>query len=298
MISPVMIKDACPWFFDMRDLIAERPNLVPTGLGNSQTAINLSVLQADVEGEEDEREVGLLYNEEAREIMADTTEPSGVSSFGEDSEVIELTDTNNPPPANPPATLKAETTPSTLPGIKTETKPDVGLKRKAEEVDPRTPARPGTSKAATPKTTTAKKSKLQEFSAAAQAEEITRQKEIELAKAKVEAAVTIKVEAGKAVLSAKVEFHKHNADERSEKRKLKHELRLLQARQRHELQMARLNRNRTDEVQLPSTFSVTSASSSTVATPSSPTQSLINLNFDVGDDFYTPATTENTYLPS
>ena len=34
-ILPVMIKDACPWFFDMRDLIAEQPNLVPTGLGNS-----------------------------------------------------------------------------------------------------------------------------------------------------------------------------------------------------------------------------------------------------------------------
>ena len=53
----------------------------------------------------------------------------------------------------------------------------------------------------------------------AQAEEITRQKEIEPAKAKVEAAVMIKVEAGKAALSAKVEFHKHNADLRSEKQK-------------------------------------------------------------------------------
>jgi len=67
--------------------------------------INLSVLQADVGGEEDEKELGLLYNEEAKEIMADTTEPSGVSSFGVDSEVIELTDTNNPPPV----TLKAKT---------------------------------------------------------------------------------------------------------------------------------------------------------------------------------------------
>jgi len=74
-----MIRDACPWFFDMCNLIAECPNLVPTGLGNSQMAINLSVLQADVEGEEDEKELGLLYNEEAKEIMADTMDPSGVS---------------------------------------------------------------------------------------------------------------------------------------------------------------------------------------------------------------------------
>ena len=34
-ILPVMIKDACPWFFNMCDLIIEWPNLVPTGLGNS-----------------------------------------------------------------------------------------------------------------------------------------------------------------------------------------------------------------------------------------------------------------------
>ena len=165
----------------------------------------------------------MLYNEEAKEIMADTTEPSGVSSFGEDSEAIELTDTNDPPPANPPVALKAKTMPSTLPGTKAES-----IKQKAEmiEADPRTPAQPGTSKAAALKTMMAKKSKLQKFSAAAQAEEITRQKEIELVRVKVEAAVMIKVEAGKAALSEKVEFHKHNADEHSEKQKLKHKLQL------------------------------------------------------------------------
>ena len=61
--------------------------------------------------------------------------------------------------------------------------------------------------------------------------------------------------------------------------------------------MACLN-NHINKVQPPSTFPVTTGSSSAVATPSSPAQSLINLGFDIGDDFYTPATTENTYLPS
>ena len=81
----------------------------------------------------------MLYNEEAKEI---TTEPSGVSSFSKDSKAIELTDTNDPPPANPPVALKAETTPSTLSGTKVESKPDVGLKWKAEmiEANPWTPA--------------------------------------------------------------------------------------------------------------------------------------------------------------
>ncbi|KAG2084741.1 uncharacterized protein F5147DRAFT_782369 [Suillus discolor] len=30
-----IIKEACPWFFDMWELIAERPNQVPVGLGHS-----------------------------------------------------------------------------------------------------------------------------------------------------------------------------------------------------------------------------------------------------------------------
>ncbi|KAJ7233358.1 hypothetical protein C8J57DRAFT_1250014 [Mycena rebaudengoi] len=38
------IADSAPWFFDMRDLIAERPNLVPTGLGHSSTEIAEGVL--------------------------------------------------------------------------------------------------------------------------------------------------------------------------------------------------------------------------------------------------------------
>lgn len=231
--------------------------------------------------------------------------------------MIELTDTNDPPHANPPVALKAETTSSLLPGTKMESKPDVGLKQKAEviDTDPWTPAQPGTSKAATLKISTAKKSKLQGFSAAVQVEEITRQKEIELVKAKVEAAVKIKVEAGKAALSAKVKLHKHSIDEHSEKRKLKHELRLLQARQNHELQMACLNRHHVNEVQLQSTFPIASRSSSAVAMPSSPASltntlgfdvatpsspaPLINtLGFDIGNNFYIPTTTKNTYLPS
>ncbi|KAJ7473230.1 hypothetical protein FB451DRAFT_1248800 [Mycena latifolia] len=41
------ILSACPWFFDMRDLIAQRPNLVPTGLGHSGSSFDDGVLSAD-----------------------------------------------------------------------------------------------------------------------------------------------------------------------------------------------------------------------------------------------------------
>jgi hypothetical protein len=37
-----VIKEACPWFFEMCELIAECPNHVPVGLGNNETAFNMS----------------------------------------------------------------------------------------------------------------------------------------------------------------------------------------------------------------------------------------------------------------
>lgn len=42
-LSLAIIRKACPWFFDMRDLIGERPNLIPPGTGNSRTVIDFDV---------------------------------------------------------------------------------------------------------------------------------------------------------------------------------------------------------------------------------------------------------------
>ncbi len=72
----------CPWFLEMRDLIAERPNIVPTGIGNSATieSIDLTVLQEDREVEtEGDTEPGgiisdgILYDELAQEIAGEGT---------------------------------------------------------------------------------------------------------------------------------------------------------------------------------------------------------------------------------
>lgn len=38
------MKPRAPWFFEVRALIDKRPNLVPTGLGNSQTAIDADII--------------------------------------------------------------------------------------------------------------------------------------------------------------------------------------------------------------------------------------------------------------
>ncbi|KAJ6576222.1 hypothetical protein B0H10DRAFT_2236563 [Mycena sp. CBHHK59/15] len=38
------IKESCPWFFEMRSLIGERPNIRPVGIGNNDSDIDTSLL--------------------------------------------------------------------------------------------------------------------------------------------------------------------------------------------------------------------------------------------------------------
>lgn len=40
----VEVKKKCPWYFTLKRLISERPNLVPVGLGNNTTDYNTSIL--------------------------------------------------------------------------------------------------------------------------------------------------------------------------------------------------------------------------------------------------------------
>ena len=37
-----LIKESCPWFFEMRELIGERPNVVPSGLGNGTSEMSMT----------------------------------------------------------------------------------------------------------------------------------------------------------------------------------------------------------------------------------------------------------------
>ncbi|KAL1678492.1 hypothetical protein EV122DRAFT_251873 [Schizophyllum commune] len=39
--------DACPWFWEFRNIIAERPNHVPQGVGNNSSTIDMSALGSD-----------------------------------------------------------------------------------------------------------------------------------------------------------------------------------------------------------------------------------------------------------
>ena len=41
-----LIKINFPWLWEMKDLISERPNITPVGLGNSESAIDMSGYEA------------------------------------------------------------------------------------------------------------------------------------------------------------------------------------------------------------------------------------------------------------
>ncbi|KAJ7833941.1 hypothetical protein B0H14DRAFT_3871513 [Mycena olivaceomarginata] len=48
------IEHECPWFFEMRELIGQRPNVVPVGLGHSSIGFDEGHVDQGIENEEDE----------------------------------------------------------------------------------------------------------------------------------------------------------------------------------------------------------------------------------------------------
>ncbi|KAF8161029.1 hypothetical protein B0H34DRAFT_673077 [Crassisporium funariophilum] len=207
------VKADCPWFFEMRNIIAERPNLVPTGIGHSSSSINMSVLQSVNEDDK---------VDEAADGEADLTSEAGLTSktgILEDDVANEIMDMSD---------VKEKED-----GWNVEEKfKERGGKRKAvdsDNTDSKTHARPGSSKPAVVKLK-AKKSRLEEFSLTAQAEEATKQQEINLDKAKVESAALIKVENKKAESAKTKEKYSLRQDKRGMEKEIKIErMRLKQA---------------------------------------------------------------------
>ncbi|KAG1798342.1 hypothetical protein EV424DRAFT_1352573 [Suillus variegatus] len=192
-----IIKEACPWFFEMRELIAERPNQVPVGLGNSATGFDMTVITA---GSEFEPSSGI------EDWGSDTV---GNKNFRDLSEgATEELDNKNTFDSSTMYSLKRKAS------MSSETR-DQGL------ATPKTGPQPGISKPATraPKNTV-KKPKKDEFVELVQAEEMTRQKELDLAKAKAEKD-TIQAK----IKLAKVELEKEKLADARERRHEKAERR-------------------------------------------------------------------------
>lgn len=159
----VNIKATFPWLWEMKVLIDERPNLIPVGIGNNNSSIDMSDFLETAGtagiGEEDYSSNGGLAEELDEDVDNDTALKGELSSGGDDflDKVFE----------------------DAMSG---------GTKRKASTAEKKTGARPGISNPATQRD--AKKSKtsmMDRFGEQLKAEEATEQRVLELKKARVEA---------------------------------------------------------------------------------------------------------------
>ncbi|KIM78692.1 hypothetical protein PILCRDRAFT_10917 [Piloderma croceum F 1598] len=165
-----VIQETCPWFFEMRELIGERPNIVPSSLGNGNSRMDMSTF---TDGP------GAASEEEEEEAVGSPTQwgiENDESELPSDDEADEGEDGED---AGKPDKGKGKEKGSTM----NREVPKLG----------RTGAMPGKSKPATrPAKENKKKRKADEFADIAEAEESTRQHQLELARAKVEAKQAMK----------------------------------------------------------------------------------------------------------
>ncbi|KAJ7081709.1 hypothetical protein C8R44DRAFT_894942 [Mycena epipterygia] len=160
----VEISASCPWFFDMRTLIAQRPNLVPTGLGHSSTGVVAGGGGGGGGGGgKGEDGISSIPISDWDETPRHIPEPdSRKRSFSELDEELAVGSGDNYIPSSP---VPSETAVELI----DETEPkEVRVKAKGKEMQRKNPEKPNTSTPAAPAPTVApkasKKTKLAEFS--------------------------------------------------------------------------------------------------------------------------------------
>jgi hypothetical protein len=185
----VQIKATFPWFFEIRELIGERPNLTPTGLGNSTTSINLSEGTDLAGGNSDSEDDPGTRMQMKRKAGSDSNEASDDEGPVKDEEPIDLD------------TAHGQTASQTRKSMSITTKKGPGKK----------------------------KGRIEEFADLAHAEEITRQKELEISKLRAERALAeakAKAELRKVKVKAQHEKNQQHAQLRELKLKQDHDIRL------------------------------------------------------------------------
>ncbi|KAF8147407.1 hypothetical protein K438DRAFT_2027741 [Mycena galopus ATCC 62051] len=263
------IRKDCPWFFDMRNLIAQRPNLVPTGVGNSTTGVNDGVIIAltqwgaligdDVAGDVDDAasQASVPIDGWSRSPSPrQSPDPEGMS-IGPKRSFTEVEDDpgsgDNYEPSSPTASEPVLVDVEGEAADTTDAKPMAAAKRAKKR-----PAKAATSAPADPAPTVAakpsKKSKLVEFSEIAKSEEKSRQKELDLAGLRMRQ--TMKSTEVKGRLAEKREERKR------EERMMKWKMKELKMRNAHELRMARIGSGSSTTSQAASFFDGLSSSTS------------------------------------
>jgi hypothetical protein len=260
--NPAEISAKCPWYFDMRNLIGQRPNLVPTGVGHSGTAVAPGVI---IPGPASAGDTVEATTGEEDQLQDDHVTPSTPEEW-------ELTPPLSPDPrtykrnfdnafadeeqltgsgdeyhlSSPVASESAPPDHEEEEGEQREEQDDEdgevetheGKKQKKQR---KQPAKPSTS---TPAVSTpavapkaAKKTKIAEFSEIAKSKERTRQKEIELATLRTCQQMKA-VEVKGRIFEKKEDRRRAKEEARREERMKKLEMKQEKMRYAHEVRMA------------------------------------------------------------
>ncbi|TFY76755.1 hypothetical protein EWM64_g7256 [Hericium alpestre] len=217
------INEECPWYEDMHALIAEHPNRVPIGLGNSTTAVDESVMAEDndLSTHDESTDDGGSETEEVTTKDQDLIEVE-VSSDSDDHEVT-LT-TKLEPDITTHTLLSAPNT--DVPISSTLAK----CKLKTEAAKPKPAVINHSAAKLTPRPV--KKTKVREFADVAQAMETTEQEKISLKKARLEREKA-KIEKRAAQRSKKWEY-------KQEKLRVQASITKLKMEQAHAIEMAKM----------------------------------------------------------
>ncbi|RPD53484.1 hypothetical protein L227DRAFT_513249 [Lentinus tigrinus ALCF2SS1-6] len=213
-----IVKKKSPWFWNMKALISQRPNVIPMGVGNSADAVDVDAILGDA----------ITVSEDAGDIKP-APRPSLDLFFKDDESSSD---------ASEGETEFLQRIQKRRASVVSAADSNEGEgKGGAPPANKRTPARATASISATKgnKKSSSKKLKMADnFSDIAVAEEVTRQKTLELQIIKAQQD-TLKY---KAKLTAQLEKERIKA----EKAQLNAEMLKFKMRQEHELKLARINR--------------------------------------------------------
>ncbi|KAJ6592762.1 hypothetical protein B0H19DRAFT_1365121 [Mycena capillaripes] len=212
-----LIKADFPWFFRMRSLIGERPNLVPTGLGNNDSEYDVSLLL----GSERDGDSSSVAFDDTGDLPEQMPSPSAAAT----PIVLDDDDSDSEPPQVP-----------TLASVKGKAKRKRSLDLAVVDAKPekRTKPTPGISQPApkktpAPKTGTAK----DKFAAAVAAEEETARESLKVKQSKLEGKKEVQLERLRLQAELKVEKERGKLELARLKMKQDHEMRMEKMRAGH-----------------------------------------------------------------
>lgn len=255
-----------PYFARMRDLIAERPNLVPVGLGNGRAVIDASVFANRAAGGNDQRAASGEGLEDPQAASEHTQRSSRTTPTSDDDGDDLLRDVDDDDDDEPTEKGKRDqSVVSTAKRAKENKKAAHAIERTPKSSQPQALAKTVSKSQSSVSMTKRKRGIEDSFSAIAVAEEETKQGELSVAKARLEME--------RKFVQAKLDIAKAKLEDK----RLKREARMREKEQEHERKMLRMRQKMSE----PGPTAGTGGGSvpQTVITPAPPTSGRQNISY-------------------